>query len=105
MASAGVAGRTWSRPRSERKTFSMALGITRGSETIHYNNGAQEIEERFLTSQADRLAGARREEKASARSVRNDTLCLGVSVSTAPQGRRFLEGRGPTRPRFSLTNP
>jgi hypothetical protein len=34
--------------------------------------GFVRTEERFLSTQADRLAGARQEEKASACSVRND---------------------------------
>ena len=53
--------------------------------------GGMGREERFLSAQADRFAGAKREEKASACSVRNDEL--GLLVCTERQGCAGKEGQ------------
>ncbi len=55
-------------------------------------------EERFLSGQADRLAGARREEKASACSVRNDereVTPLGPLLGAASEQADDNAGGGP----------
>jgi hypothetical protein len=52
----------------------VAVAVGPEGRTSGHGRGSSRYEERFLSAQADRFAGAKREEKASACFVRNDEV-------------------------------
>ena len=64
-----------------KSTSRIGCATQKGKSLVRGTQGAgsEKKQERFLTAQADRFAGAKRKEKASACSVRNDRLVGGAA--------------------------